>query len=138
LADPSSFQVERIDSNNNQRRIQRPVDNNGIDQTIGLVLDPGINHTACAFVRKVKLTIIAELAEPSSQEVEEHRRRYQELERILGTMAVKATAIVENGGGDDDDQNTASSPFDRKGNISLIGTAYPIVCPTIIYIPWSQ
>jgi hypothetical protein len=86
--------------------------------------------------------IIAELAEPS-QEEEELRRRNQELEAklaqiesgaVTGTViveneseAVTGTVIVENSGAGDHDQNTAPSPFGRKGRRFWIGSSLALL-----------
>jgi hypothetical protein len=71
-------------------------------------------------------TIMGELAEPS-QEDEELRRRYQELEQFGSRQAVTGTAIVEHSGAGDHDQNAASSPFGRKERRLLIGAAFALL-----------
>jgi hypothetical protein len=68
---------------------------------------------------------MGELAEPS-QEDEELRRRYEELQRIVNG-AVTGTAVVENSDAGDHDQNAASSPFDRKERRLLIGAAFALL-----------
>jgi hypothetical protein len=70
-------------------------------------------------------TIMGELAEPS-QEDEELRRRYEELQRIVNEAGV-GTAIVENSGAGDHDQDATSSPFGRKERRWLIGAAFALL-----------
>jgi hypothetical protein len=70
-------------------------------------------------------TIMGELAEPS-QEDEELRRRYTELQRIVSEAGI-GTVIVENSGAGNHDQDAAPSPFGRKERIWLIGAAFALL-----------
>jgi hypothetical protein len=83
-------------------------------------------HLAAPFRRgSSQSLILGELAEPS-QEDEELRRRYEELQRIVNG-AVTGTATVENNDAGDHDQNAAPSPSGGKERRLLIGAAFALL-----------
>ncbi len=107
---PGAFSSEQ---GNLVRRVKGRITTSTVEegQTLSLTLMENEGPTSPSAVDE-QSTIMGELAEPS-QEDEELRRRYQELQQVVNE-AVTGTVIVENSGAGDHDQNTAPAPFGRK------------------------
>jgi hypothetical protein len=71
--------------------------------------------------------IMGELMAEPSEEDQELRRRYQELQHFVNQAVTGTVVIVENSGACDHDQNATSSPSGRKSIILLIVAVFALL-----------